>query len=185
MRAPGKIPAGKICDSVTATIDLMPTLAKLAGGNAPSDRIIDGVDISNLVHGQKTNLQRDYFYYQHDCLRAVRSGKWKLMLAHTEPVKGSIIARWKRHVAAADTERIQEPQLYNVETDISESINVASQNPRVVTRLKKLATSAQNEIGDHDRFGTGARTFGAPSRPLSKTKKPTQTKTGLEPAKLK
>ena len=75
IRAPGKIPAGTESDVIAATIDLMPTLATLAGTTAPTDRVIDGVDLSALIHGDVNSLDRSYFYYQHDCLRAVRSGK--------------------------------------------------------------------------------------------------------------
>jgi len=41
MRWPGKIPAGKTCDELASTLDLMPTLARLAGTKPPTDRIID------------------------------------------------------------------------------------------------------------------------------------------------
>jgi len=38
MRWPGRVPAGRTCDEVAATIDLLPTFAKLAGVELPSDR---------------------------------------------------------------------------------------------------------------------------------------------------
>ncbi|MDC0497379.1 sulfatase [bacterium] len=167
IRAPGKVPAGAETDTVTATIDLMPTLAKLAGTTAPTDRVIDGVDITDLIHGQTDTVDRNYFYYQHDCLRAVRSGKWKLMLPHTEPVVGSIATKWKGHSKKSDAIRIQEAQLYDLDADISESTDVAAQHPKVVAELMKLAGWAQNDIGDHNVFGVNARTFGADRRPLS------------------
>ena len=39
----------------------MPMLAKLAGTSAPTDRVIDGVDISQLLHGKKDDYERNYF----------------------------------------------------------------------------------------------------------------------------
>jgi len=167
MRAPGKIPAGTECDAVTATIDMMPTLAKLAGGQAPSDRVIDGIDISLLMQGQKTNLNRSYFYYQHNCLRAIRSGQWKLMLPHTEPVKTSIATKWKNHIAKSDAIRIEKPMLFDLESDIGETTDVADKYPEKVAELLKLAEWAKHDIGDHNQFGANARTFGAPRRTLS------------------
>ena len=167
MRAPGRIPAGTQCDAVVATIDMMPTLANLAGTSAPDDRVIDGVDISKLMLGETDQLDRNFFYYQHDCLRAVRSGKWKLMLPHTEPADTGILKRWKRHVDQADAKRIKTEQLYDLDNDIGETTNVAKQNPEVVAKLTKLATAAKNDIGDHDRFGENARTFGAERRTIS------------------
>ncbi|WP_237607414.1 sulfatase family protein [Roseimaritima sediminicola] len=167
MRAPGRIPAASQCDAVTATIDLLPTLAQLAGGTVPADRVIDGVDISGLMHGEQDQLQRPFYYYQHDSLRAVRAGKWKLMLPHTEPVQGSIATKWRRHVAKEDAVRIGRPQLYDLDADIGETTNVAAEHPEKVAELMELAEQARQDIGDHDRFGAGARTFGAPRRTLS------------------
>ncbi|MFP6881330.1 MAG: sulfatase, partial [Roseibacillus sp.] len=45
---PGTIPAGSVCTEVAASIDMMPTLAKLCGGKLP-ERKIDGVDIGALI----------------------------------------------------------------------------------------------------------------------------------------
>ncbi|MFC7338774.1 sulfatase [Haloferula chungangensis] len=168
MWAPGRIPAGSETDAVAATIDLMPTLASLAGTTAPSDRVIDGIDISDLMHGKTNTVERAYFYYQHDCLRAVRSGKWKLMLPHTEAVEGSIATKWRNHVKRSDAIRIQEPQLYDLENDIGESRDVSAKYPEVVEELTKLAQTARRDIGDHDVWGENARSFGAEMRTLSK-----------------
>jgi arylsulfatase len=167
MRAPGKIPTGTECDAIAATIDMMPTIAKLAGGAPPSDRVIDGVDISALMLGQTDSLERNYFYYQHNCLRAVRSGKWKLMLPHTEPVAGSIATKWKNHIAKPDAIRIEKAMLFDLEADVGESADVSAQHPEKVAELMKLAERAQHDIGDHDTFGANARTFGAQRRTLS------------------
>ncbi len=167
VRAPGKIPAGTECAAVTATIDLLPTFAKLAGTAAPTDRAIDGVDISALMHGKAETLERSFFYYQHNCLRAVRSGRWKLMLPHTEPEAGSIARQWRSHIAPADAVRIERAQLYDLNADIGETTDVSSKHPEIVAQLMQLAEWARNDIGDHDRFGANARTFGAERRTLS------------------
>lgn len=177
MWAPGKIPAGTKCDAVTATLDLLPTLAGLAGTSGPTDRVIDGVDISTLLHGQAATLSRSYFYYQHNCLRAVRSGKWKLMLPHTEPVQGSIAVTWKSHIAAADAIRLDTASLYDLDADIGETTDVAGRNPKVVSELMRLARWAQNDIGDHHTFGANARTFAAARRTLSHAMKVAPSKT--------
>lgn len=167
MRAPGRIPAATECSAVTATIDLMPTFAKLAGTTPPTDRVIDGLDISELMQGKAKQLDRSFFYYQHNCLRAVRSGKWKLMLPHTEPPKSSIAARWKNHIEPADAVRIEKPMLFDLNTDIGEKKDVSKKHPKVVKSLMELADSARQDIGDHDRFGKNARTFGARRRTLT------------------
>ena len=167
IRAPGRVPAGTECDAVVATIDMMPTLAKLAVGAVPSDRVIDGLDVSALIHGETDRLDRPYFYYQHDCLRAVRYGKWKLMVPYTEPVEGSIASSWQKYMEKNDVIRVEKPMLFDLEADISETTDVADRHPEKVAELLKLAKLAQQDIGDHDTFGEHARTFGAQRRTLS------------------
>ena len=49
--SPGFIPAGSECIEMTTSMDLLPTFAKLSGANVPSDRIIDGEDITALLKG--------------------------------------------------------------------------------------------------------------------------------------
>jgi arylsulfatase A-like enzyme len=52
MRWPGRIPAGQVTAEVASNMDLLPTLAKLAGTRAPIDRVIDGADIWPIVAGE-------------------------------------------------------------------------------------------------------------------------------------
>lgn len=84
MRWPGKIPAGSVCRELSTTMDLLPTVARLAGTNAPMDRTIDGRDIWPLMSGvpnAKSPHAADHYYWNRG-LEAVRSGKWKLHLEH-------------------------------------------------------------------------------------------------------
>ena len=64
--APGKVPAGTVCDEVASTMDMLPTLAAFAGANAPADRVIDGRDIRDLIHGVEgaKSPTRAFYYYQ-------------------------------------------------------------------------------------------------------------------------
>jgi arylsulfatase A-like enzyme len=80
MRWPGKIPADTVSFEVAATIDLLPTIARLAGARVPDDRVIDGKDIWPLMNGTPdARTPHDaYFYYQGNQLEAVRCGNWKL-----------------------------------------------------------------------------------------------------------
>ena len=56
VRWPGHIPAGVVTDEIVATYDWMPTLAALIGESArvPTDRPIDGLDMSLFMLGKKT-----------------------------------------------------------------------------------------------------------------------------------
>jgi arylsulfatase A len=147
-RWPGKIPAGKVCRELTATIDVLPTFAKLAGGEAPQDRIIDGRDIWPLMSGQegaKTPHDR-FYYYWNTGLEAVRSGPWKLHVPHNyrtlagEPGKDGQPGPYKQaHTDLA---------LYNLLEDRGEQKNVAADHPDVVQRLTALIEEGRADLGD-------------------------------------
>jgi arylsulfatase A-like enzyme len=151
MRWPGKIRAGTVCRELTSTLDLMPTLAKLAGGSAPADRIIDGKDIWPLMSGEEgaKSPHEAFFYYRVADLQAVRSGKWKLHVARKEPIRG------KRGQV-----RQVPRQLYDLESDIGEQNNVASQHAEVVQRLEALAEACRDDLGDGKRPGKNCRVPG-------------------------
>lgn len=126
MRWPGHIPAGQVCREVTSTIDILPTFAGLAGASAPNDRIIDGRDIWPLMAAKRgaKSPHDAFFYYRINELQAVRSGKWKLKLPE---------------------------ELYDLESDISESRNIAAQHPDIVKKLKKLMQDFDRDLKAHAR----------------------------------
>ena len=116
-------------------MDILPTFVKLAGGELPTDRKLDGADIWPILAGQPgAKSPHDVFYYYRGLkLQAVRSGPWKL------------------HLAKKD--------LYNLETDIGETTNVASTNPVVVERMGTLAGQMKEDLGLYG-IGPGCRQLG-------------------------
>jgi arylsulfatase A-like enzyme len=147
MRWPGRIPANATCREMAWTMDLLPTIAKLAGTNAPTDRMIDGKDIWPLMSGQRgaKTPHEAYYYYWDRGLEAVRSGKWKLHLAHdyshlAVPGGGGLPGRYSRQKMGG--------ALYDLENDVSESNDVAARFPGVVARLQSIAESARADLGD-------------------------------------
>ena len=153
MRWPGQIPAGTECSEPLMTIDLLPTLARLAGAKLP-ERPIDGLDIWPLMAGQADahSPHEVLNFYWLGELHAVRAGRWKLHLAHdyphiTVPGQGGKPGQSeKRHI---------EPALFDLETDIGETTDVAADHPDVVARLEQLAEQARDDLGDtlHQRTG--------------------------------
>jgi len=124
MRWPAKIPAGRVCSELCGTIDLLPTFARLAGAEMPADRVIDGRDIWPLMEGRPGagSPHEAYFYYRGNNLEAVRSGKWKLR-------------RVKKNT-----------ELYDLEADVSEKINLADKHPEIVKRLAALMEEFDREL---------------------------------------
>jgi len=156
-RWPGKIPAGKVCREPAMTIDLLPTLAALAGTSLPAHPI-DGLNIWPLlsgVRGAPTPHEALYFYWENE-LHAIRSGRWKLHFAHSyhqpDP-RGSGGAPGQMKLPRMP------PALFDLQTDIGETRDVAARHPDVVHRLETLAEAARAELGDSltKRTGRGVR----------------------------
>ena len=149
VRWPGNIPAGTHSGALTSTLDLLPTLAHLAGGTAP-DRVIDGKNIWPILSGKsKAHPREAFYYYQMDQLQAVRSGDWKLFVP---------MASKKRNWGKPEGKK--ELKLFNLVKDIGESTNVAAANPKVVKQLLAYAENARKELGDVNRPGKGQRKAG-------------------------
>ena len=151
MRWPGKIPAGKKCDELSSTMDLLPTLAALAGSAAPTDRIIDGKDIRPLIFAEAgaTSKYKAFYYYQMDQLQAVRSGKWKLHVPMESKKRN-----WGKPIGKTPL------LLYDLDADIHEDNDVSSKHADVVKRMMALAESAREDLGDVHREGKGQRPAG-------------------------
>ncbi len=122
---PGTIQANQVNTALATTMDLFPTILKLAKADLPKDRVLDGTDIMPLLTGQKDAVRDVVFYYNLDKLFAIRRGPWK---AHfiTKPSYS------KEEAIDHDL-----PLLYNLDIDPSEKYNVAGQHPEVITEIKK------------------------------------------------
>src|SRR5690606_27084342 len=123
---------------VAATIDLLPTFAHLAGAKLPPHKI-DGRNIWPLMAGEKNaeSPHEAYYYYWGRELQCVRSGPWKLHFPHSYRSlkdQGGTGGRPAPYI-----QRRTDLALYNLESDIGETKNVAAEHPEVVARLQKLA----------------------------------------------
>ena len=131
---PGVIPAGQTSADIATTMDLFTTLIKAAGGSVPSDRTIDGLDILPFLKGQSASPRELFYYFHVDKLQAVRAGKWKLRIAGYRRIDNS-------------TEQSDIPELYDLEIDPAERINLAGSNPEIVARMREQMEQMAAEIG--------------------------------------
>ena len=76
----GKFATG-VNDTFLSSMDLLPTLASLAGAEIPKDRVIDGKNITSILRTGKGDTPHEFAYYYNGInLQAVRKGEWKLHL---------------------------------------------------------------------------------------------------------
>ncbi|MFC1596324.1 sulfatase [Planctomycetota bacterium] len=123
---PGTIPAGHVSDQIATTTDILPSLAKLVGAKVPGDRKIDGKDaLDVLLGGAGAMSPHDILFYEVD---GIRRGKWKLVRTR----KGKA-------------------ELYNLDTDLGETNDLAAQHPDVAKELSELLAAHAERIATGQR----------------------------------
>jgi len=164
---PGKIAAGTACDAPVSEVDVLPTLVKLAGGEVPAGRVIDGKDIWPIMAGQtKESPHEALFYFKSNSLEAVRSGPWKLAIVNQGAGMGQAKAKAKEKGKDAPAEAAKPftPALYNLDADIGETTDVAAQHPDVVKRLQEYVARMDADLGLKGA-GPGVRPSGRVENP--------------------
>ncbi len=112
VRWPGKIEAGRVSDEIVHAMDLFPTLARLAGGRVPADRVIDGIDMSEFLLGKQEESGRDGFIvYMGNDVFGVKWRDWKLHFKEQTGWNGVL-------------REYTMPRLYNLMNDPQERDNV-------------------------------------------------------------
>ncbi|QDT57368.1 Arylsulfatase [Caulifigura coniformis] len=149
VRWPGHVPAGRIDDdSIVAGCDLLPTVAKLTGGQVPEGTPLDGEDVSDILIGTSRSRARPLMW------------EWRFNIAgHPANVSPGLAIRdgaWKLLVNR-DGSRTE---LYDIAKDRMQVDNVAAQHPETVERLSKqvIAWSETLPEGPRDR-GNGKNSY--------------------------
>lgn len=163
MRWPGTIPAGVVCNQLSATIDILPTLAKVCKANLPPNKI-DGVDLSALLQGRLETSPRTtfYYYYRQNSLEAVRRGNWKLVLPHRGRSYEGQLPGNDGHPGLTPENTPVSLGLYDLRRDPGEAYDVQALYPEMVNELLQLAETARQELGDDlvKAAGAGRREIG-------------------------
>ena len=119
---PGKIPPA-VTSQLAATIDLFTTGLTLAGAAVPSDRTIEGLDISPLLFGTGPSPRTRFSFYRTTVLQAYREGPWKIHF------------KTQKETGGPSSDYLDPPLLFNVETDPSEQYDQAASFPEKVKQL--------------------------------------------------
>ena len=125
----GRLPAGVVYDDFVSSLDIVATAAAAAGVALPADRAYDGLNIVPYLAGEQISPPRTLFWRwfglgpdgppePRNTIWAVRSGPLKLVVER-----------------AKDT---QPPALYNLDSDIGETHDLAARQPGDVDSLTQL-----------------------------------------------
>jgi arylsulfatase len=130
MRWPNKIAAGNTSDEIVHAMDLYPSIAKIAGGEVPNDRVIDGIEMSDFFLGKKQSSGRDGFIvYMGNDIFGVKWKNWKLHFKEQDA--------WNTPMVTYTM-----PRVYNLYTDPQEKNNVLFPNTWV-------PKAALGQLGEH------------------------------------
>ena len=140
LRGPG-VPAGSVCDALTGTIDVLPTIAKITGQALPADRKIDGMDVSGLWFGTTVDSPREEFLYYtaQGRVEGLRQGNWKLLVKRPRPNR--------RNPDPAPTDVL----LFDLSNDLGEQRNLAADHPERVAQLRERMEALDAEITTNAR----------------------------------
>jgi arylsulfatase A len=123
---PGTIPAGRVSTHPWAHWDMFPTLVEAAGLSVPQG--LDGVSMLGALRGTSAP-RHDFMYWEfHErgFQQAVRMGRWKAVrIAKDAPL-----------------------ELYDLETDAGEKINVAASNSSIVRRIEDYLRTARTDSAE-------------------------------------
>ncbi len=120
MRWPGKIEPGSSCSEMVSFTDFYPTILDLLDLPLLPDQHLDGISFAPLLDGADS-LPRDtlYWHFPHymrdEPSSAIRSGDWKL-------------------IEFFEDDRLE---LYNLEEDLGEHVNLVAKHPDRVKHLHK------------------------------------------------
>ncbi len=142
VRWPKKVDAGSESDQLVSLTDLMATFASLVQVELPVDAGEDSYDILGVLLGEAPSLRTSMVQHSLRGFFALRDGNWKLI-----PHRGS-------GGFSEPREYVPEPeepagQLYNLATDIHESVNLYNEYPEKVAGLEALLEQIQ--IQEHSR----------------------------------
>ena len=115
--------AGETTDHISCFQDFMPTFADLGGGKAHLPGAHDGISFAPTLLGRDRQRDHDYLYwafYEGGGGQAIRVGKWK---AVHQPIRSEV-------------------RLYDLDADLGERRDLATENREVVKRLTALMESA-------------------------------------------
>lgn len=132
---PSKIPEGTKTRVPAMNIDLLPTVLEIIDVPLPSDRIIDGIAIDDVLFGNEIaeNKNRPLYYFWNSKLQAVRQKNWKFHAKH----RSDNSSYWYSRIG---------PFLFNLETDENESYNQIMHYPEVRSILEARIIGMRKRI---------------------------------------
>ena len=135
---------------------MLPTLAALAGAKVPTDRIVDGKDISDILLGTPgAKSPHEYLYYEYE---GIRKGNWKLVDGKNMNANHAKKSGHKPGLL-----------LFDLSKDIGETTNLAEQFPEKTQEMAAILAAHEKKVKSEARAAGSV----AHAEPIDVTQKPT------------
>ncbi len=123
VRYPGRIEAGSFNSSPLISLDILPTLIAVSGGERPADRTLDGKNMLPVLEHPEAAEPRTFFF-QYRKYAAVRHANYKLL--RTNPDKPFM--------------------LFDLDQDLSETTDLADQKPKIAKQMKAAYAAWEQRV---------------------------------------
>lgn len=135
---PGTLPSGVVYDGLMDGIDIFPTILSMVGVDLPSDRVIDGMDMSQYLMGNTQSPRKSLVMNKDKHSFSIIEDNFKYM----ERTASDNSTYWMLK---------QGPYLYNLNTDPDEAYDVSSLYPEVAKKMKEDLDSFKKSLKDNVR----------------------------------
>jgi len=127
----------KVYTGLVTLMDWFPTFAHLAKAKLPTDRIIDGVDITNVLLKNGKRKNNEFYYFANASVLGYRLGDYKILKPQNEifgKKSGIVIYTIPAHGNV----------MYNVRKDVHENTDLSAKEPKRMEKMfLKLAAFEQ------------------------------------------
>jgi arylsulfatase len=148
----GKLSKGVKVNTPIMNIDILPTIAYLTSSKL-AEKPIDGMNIWSVLKNDDKDKEfvseRPLFiYYNTNELQAMRWKNWKLYFPHTYNSMDGIMPGNDGKRAQTKQVKLDWMELYDLNSDKGEKVNVASKFPEIVSQMNAMADEMRKRIGD-------------------------------------
>ena len=127
--------ANVVSNAMVSALDLHPTICAMTGSEIPKN--VDGINLSPMFNGEQLDTERRALYWDTPYQKAIRKGKWKLLINERDPSAGKPEKR---------VEVLKGTFLYDLEEDPGESKDLSSGYPEIKQDLLKDLQKWQTEV---------------------------------------
>ncbi len=127
LKWPRRLQAGQVCDEIVSSLDIFTTVAAITGTRAPESA--EGQNLIPLLTEPGAQSSHEVLFWRQGKRAALRSGAWKIVAPRSRAPE----RKW---------------ELYHIERDISESTDLAGQEPDKLRELRSQWELLDRQMAD-------------------------------------